>query len=60
MRLIAAVLLALLAVGIFPLSVRILLTAPGLMFATMSVALLFIAYRLMASRPNDESRERHE
>lgn len=45
MRFVGSVLLALLGVGIFPFNTRVLSTAPGLVLALVSAALLFFAYR---------------
>ena len=46
MKKIAAFIIALLGMAIFPFNSRILLTDVGLLFAGMSAALMFLAYRL--------------
>lgn len=54
MRIVGALVLALLAIGIFPFNIRILATAPGLMFAVMSAALVFFAYRVVTHKKNEK------
>lgn len=51
MKIIFGLILGLVAVGIFPIDLRMLLTYPGLMFAGMSLVLLVIAYRLIRKKP---------
>jgi hypothetical protein len=52
MKLAFALLLALIAVSIFPFNASTITTVPGLMFAAMSVALFVIAYRLIRKVPS--------
>lgn len=54
MRIVGALVLALLALGIFPFDMRILATAPGLMFAAVSAALMFFAYRVVTHKKNEK------
>jgi hypothetical protein len=54
MRIVGALFLALLAIGFFPFNLRILTTAPGLMLAAMSAALVFFAYRVLTHKKNEK------
>jgi hypothetical protein len=57
MRFIAAIVLALISFAFFPFGKRALATLPGLLLASMSVALLIIAFRLVW-RPRSKSIEK--
>jgi hypothetical protein len=59
MKYIAALLLALVGIGIFPVYQRSLFTPVGLLFAAMSVALFVIAYRLVRPRSKDPTADPH-
>ncbi len=64
MRFIGALLLAVLGIGIFPISTRTLFTPTGIAFAALSLALIFFAYRLAThkkkSAPSEPSRGHSE
>lgn len=51
MKILVAIVLALLGLAILPLNPRVLFSAPGLLLAAISLTLWFLAYRVVTHKP---------